>query len=532
MKKLLISITTALILVCSAFSTEIQMRLLPNFGITSIPNFKNTISGTVALDLLPITLRGRDDLYFSLQGSGDLFLVKGIEKPYLFEGNFGVGYNFRIIDRVSVAFEALFGTYMVPDYKHEVEGNKTDKLPGMSGFDLGGRLMGNYYISPSFIASAFCSYKYYFYDPKFMGNFEIGIGITYNFSKGIAGSSNIETLESTTQPIFPVFYSRYDDHSFGSLTFVNKEKNDVTDVSVAVHIPQYMSSQKVVAQIPYVKRGEEFSVELSAFLNENILNLLQNQLADAKVTVSYRSLGKLMVKEENLELQTLTRNSMSWEDDRRAAAFVSGNDGSAQLFARQLVANLRGQFSSANINQQYSAAMFGALKVYGINYVIDPSSAFTDNTGTASIDFLQFPYQTLMYHGGDCDDLTILNCSLLEALGVSTAFITVPGHIFMAFDAGVPVSKASSVNGGRTIVANDKVWIPVEITVSQDSYSLALQLGWKEWTKYKNDAAIIPLEEAWKEYYHISIPDSEVTIEMPSQSLLIREFNNAMKAVR
>lgn len=533
MKKLFISIVTAFILVTSVFSVEFQARLLPNFSVSTNSLLKKSISGTVSFDILPITFRGRDDLYFSLQGSGSLFLINTIDNPYMLSADFGVGYNYRIIDRVSVSLEALVGAYLFPNYEYKTSDNKVEVFEGMSGVDLGARLSGNYYIRPSLIASAFVSYKHYFYDPSLMEKFEFGLGITYNFTKGIFASSNIDTLESSTQPLFPVFYSRYDDHSFGSLTFVNNEKNDITDVSVAVFIPQYMSTQKVIAQIPYVKRGEEFSVELTAFLNENILNLLQTQLVDAKVIVSYRSLGKSLVKEESLELQSLTRNSMSWEDDRRAAAFVSGHDGSAQLFARQLEANLRSNFnSSTTISQQYAAAIYGALKAYGINYVIDPSSAFTDNTGTSDIDFLQFPYQTLLYHGGDCDDLTILNCSLLEALGVSTAFITVPGHIFMAFDSGVSVSNAGKVNGGRTIIFGGKVWVPVEITVTQDSYSLALQLGWKEWNSFKNEAAIIPLEEAWKEYSNVSIPDSEVTIEMPSKEKLIREFNNAMKAVR
>ncbi len=39
--------------------------------------------------------------------------------------------------------------------------------------------------------------------------------------------------------------------------------------------------------------------------------------------------------------------------------------------------------------------------------------------------------------GGDCDDLSILVCSLFEAVAIDTAFITVPGHIFMAFDSGL-----------------------------------------------------------------------------------------------
>lgn len=533
MKKLFISISIFLFLFVNAFSSEIQLRLMPSFGVTSKSNFKNTVGGTLSLDILPVTLRGRDDLYFSLQGNANMFLSKGIKRPYYISGDIGIGYNYRIIDRLSVALEGLVGAYLSPDYKAKIDSSQDVTYEGLSGIDFGARLLCNYYIRPSLIASAFCSYKYYYYKPPFISNVEFGFGITYNFSKGVFGESDIYIVQSEIEPIFPVFYSRYDDHSFGSFSFINKEKNDITDVSVSVFISQYMSSPKVVSQIPYVKRNESFEVELTAFLNENILNLLQNQLADAKVIVTYRSMGKFISKEEVISLQTVSRNSMTWEDDRRAAAFVSGHDGSVQLFSRQMVANLREQFSSSYpINQQYAAAVFGSLKAYGINYVVDPASAYTDNTGSSSVDFLQFPYQTLLYHGGDCDDLTILNCSLLESIGVETAFITVPGHIYMAFDAGVPVSSAGKVNGGRTIVQDGKVWIPVEITLSQDTFTLALSYGWKEWTKYKEDAVLIPLKEAWKEYSNISIPDSEISIEMPSREELIREFNNAMKGVR
>ena len=106
-------------------------------------------------------------------------------------------------------------------------------------------------------------------------------------------------------------------------------------------------------------------------------------------------------------------------------------------------------------NIQYAAAIFSALKAYGINYVIDPASAFTDTRGTSAVDFLQFPYQTLLYHGGDCDDLSILNCALLEVLGIETAFITCPGHIFIAFDSGLSPDQASKA--GDCVIMDDKV---------------------------------------------------------------------------
>jgi transglutaminase-like putative cysteine protease len=204
-------------------------------------------------------------------------------------------------------------------------------------------------------------------------------------------------------------------------------------------------------------------------------------------------------------MDALSSNSMTWEDDRRAAAFVSGRDATAQRFARLVKTAVRNNLrKDIPENVQYAAAIFGALKAFGINYVVDPSSAFTDNVGTAAVDFLQFPYQTLLYHGGDCDDLTILNCSLLEALGIETAFMTVPGHIYMAFDSGLSADKIGSVRKGYYIAAEGKLWVPVEITLSQDTFSLA-----------------------WSLYLQISVPDSDVNIDMPSQDILIKHFTEA-----
>jgi hypothetical protein len=55
-----------------------------------------------------------------------------------------------------------------------------------------------------------------------------------------------------------------------------------------------------------------------------------------------------------------------------------------------------------------AAALFETLNLYGINYVIDPASSYVELSGNASVlDSLNYPYQTLMFRGGDCDDLSI-----------------------------------------------------------------------------------------------------------------------------
>ena len=172
---------------------------------------------------------------------------------------------------------------------------------------------------------------------------------------------------------------------------------------------------------------------------------------------------------------------MTWEDDMRAAAFISPRDGAARFFANHVKSAVRNNLSkSISENEQIARALFAALKLYGINYVIDASSSFKDNIGTAQIDSLNFPYQTLLYHGGDCDDLTILNCALLESLGIDTALITIPGHIFMAFDSGLEADKADEKN---YIIHDDKAWLPIEITLCQENWAEEKRFGIKEWNK-------------------------------------------------
>ena len=73
---------------------------------------------------------------------------------------------------------------------------------------------------------------------------------------------------------------------------MNNEKNAITDVEVSVFIEQFMSTPKVVASYDKVGFGQEFEANLTAFLNESILNQLQNQLSTLEVRVTYRSLGK------------------------------------------------------------------------------------------------------------------------------------------------------------------------------------------------------------------------------------------------
>lgn len=52
-----------------------------------------------------------------------------------------------------------------------------------------------------------------------------------------------------------------------------------------------------------------------------------------------------------------------------------------------------------------------------------------DADTTRHADFYRFPVETLIDGGGDCEDLTILVCSILKGLGFDLILINPPGHI-------------------------------------------------------------------------------------------------------
>ena len=505
-------------------AVDLNLHLYPAYDYP-LKNFLNKAGGfsvNVGFDIAPITLRERDKIFFTGEFTYMGVPVKGFPLQTTYDGEIGFGYTYRISDRFSAFGQAFGGAWFYNP-------SNAFKVEDVSGLLFGARLGADYYLSPSFTATAFAGYKCYYTKPEPLFNdIQFGIGIKYSLSRLIGGSKSIVMEENEVEPLFPVFFTHYSEYPFGALSFTNKEENDIYDLEVSVYIDSYMTTPYVVYTNPHLERGEGFDVDVRSMLNENILDLLQPKASEMDVTVTYYSLGAKVTSNFVLPITALSRNSMTWDDDRRAAAFVSGKDATAQRFARQVKAAVRHNLrSDIPQNIQYAAAIFGALKSFGINYVVDPSSAFTDNVGTAAVDFLQFPYQTLLYHGGDCDDLTILNCSLLEALGIETAFITVPGHIFMAFDSGIPVEKAASVRKNYYIEAEGKIWVPVEITLSQDTFSLAWSYGAREWRKAGKDAAIYPLKDAWEIYKPISVPGSDVVVDIPDADTLIRYFKEA-----
>ncbi|MBQ1794830.1 MAG: hypothetical protein II110_04025, partial [Treponema sp.] len=423
---------------------------------------------------LRATYRPIKNLNLFAQGEYLSMALPGVDPVSLLEGDVGTGFHLDISDRLAFDVNLNVGVYNA----------KTTK--SVKGIAAGGGLVFTYKITPSIYADVNGSAKHYVAKPSplMMVNAGLGPGITFNVTEFFNNKTNLGIELNELDPVFPVLYSWYENNSFGKVQLTNNEESSITDVTVSFFQPQYMAHAKECATFKKIACGESVDVDLLAFFNEQMLELTEKSDTSSYIIVNYSRLGKKLSQSFALDVPVYGRNNMSWDDDRRAAVFVSSKDPAAMQFGKYTASIVRDNLrADMPVNIQYAIGIFQALNEFGLNYVVDPSSAFEDNVGTSSIDFLQFPYQTLMYRGGDCDDLSILVCSLFEAVGIDTAFITVPGHIFMAFDSGLTQEQAELIyrNHAEFIVVDDQVWVPLEITLSDEGFFRACRYGAREW---------------------------------------------------
>jgi hypothetical protein len=334
-------------------------------------------------------------------------------------------------------------------------------------------------LSPTFALQVGAQYNYYL--GLYMG-LSAGAGVEVSLGN-LGGTVDIPLVD--LRPAFPVFYKHYDDHPIGTVQMKSNLKVPATDIRAQVFIKEYMDSPKIVEVPGVLAPGESKTVELYALFTDKVLSVTEGTKIAAEITLSYKVDGQPY---ENRKIETLTlwgRNAMTWDDNRKAAAYVTSKDPGVLNFARSVSSYIRSRENrSICDNLQAAIAFHEALELYGLNYTPNPKTPYSEVSKQKDvIDFLQFPRETFQYKAGDCSDISILYASLFHAVGIDAAFITIPGHIFIAVDTGLTPAQAQKelIPQNQFIAHKDKAWIPVEITSIHDGFLKAWQLGAKEW---------------------------------------------------
>lgn len=331
----------------------------------------------------------------------------------------------------------------------------------------------------------------------------------------------IDIQNVTINKVFSSLYKFYNTTPIGEIRITNNSQETFPKIKVSLKVLNYMdfSTDKEVKD---VKPGVTVTVPLYASFNNKILEIVEDTPAQAAIEVNYYIEQKEEKTTLTIPFTIYNRNAITWSTPSMTAAFVTPKDEPVKDFARGLVQMY--PESGVLINKQMVTAMlvFDALGAYGLVYSPDPNNPYEKVSQDAgAVDSLQYPRETLKIKTGDCDDLSTLISSLLENLGIETAFIGTPGHLHLMFRLDIDPKKIMeiSLNPEQYINMDNQIWIPLEATAVGSSFTEAWYKGSEIYYRWKKEkkTEITKVHDAWVAYQPATLPPAVWSPVVPTK---------------
>jgi hypothetical protein len=358
--------------------------------------------------------------------------------------------------------------------------------------------------------------------------FAITLAGNYRFGKSPEERGydrSIELEDVTINPLFSALYKYYETTPAGTIKVTNISKKEVKKIKASVMVKDYMDYPTVSEVVDVLKPGDSIEIDLHLLFSNKVLSVTEDTPLSANVSVNYIVAERDFTKEEAVTFKLYNRNAMTWDDDKKLASFITPKDTPVKVFARSVVQQYQNdRVNILNQNLQSALEIFNALGAYGLTYVPDPKTPFVQFAGDASaVDYIQYPRETLRFKTGDCDDMTALYCSLLENVGISTATVTIPGHIFIMLDTGVSRYDYREITDDRGLIIekDERVWIPIEVTLAGQSFLSAWREGAKQYSltvSNNEEVGLHPTAEAWQLYDPVTLEAWEWEPEVPQKA--------------
>ena len=357
-------------------------------------------------------------------------------------------------------------------------------------------------------------------------------------SKALEFSSNAPQLllsDLNLQRVFSAAYKKYLDQPIGSVKLKNVSATDYGNLKLSFQIKEFMDFPSSV-DIPTIAGNETREIPIVATFNNKILEVDEDTGVQVEVRLTYLRDGQ---KDDISLTQPMTiygKNAIVWGDSAMVGSFVTPKDDTLRDYVRQVVNAFQPDPGPLNDKLVAAMAYFSSLTAAGTNYLIDPNTPFTELRDD-QIDYVQFPRETLRLKSGDCDDLSVLISAGLENLGIKTAFIEVPGHLFLMFDTGLAAEDAALISQDSSLLAfkDGNVWIPLEATMVNTSFSEAWAEGANKYQTalQADELGIIDLDRAWRQYQPVTLRKASYTIDLPEKrrtESLVNQARNLLLA--
>jgi hypothetical protein len=275
--------------------------------------------------------------------------------------------------------------------------------------------------------------------------------------------------------IYPTFYDMYLDQPFAYGKVVNISTEQV-NVTPSVYI-EGMTEDKIDSPQMLIEPGDTATVPFYLIIPEKYnLDKANLSYADFYVTVSSNQ------PDDQLQKASLINSVNAWDGNVvNLRYFINKEMNYSMSYAKSVLSENKTMLDSlpaAMYEFEKAKILFNDF-VRKMVYVSDPR---------ASVEYVQFPKQTFELKGGDCDDLSVAYCSVLESVGIQTALVDYKSngdlrHVNVLFNTKLSPSDARSITNNdskyflrKNEQGKDEIWIPVE-TTSLTDFNEAWNLG-------------------------------------------------------
>jgi len=337
------------------------------------------------------------------------------------------------------------------------------------------------------------------------------------------------------EDLFPSLMQRYRVHPVGSATVHNILDEEVRELKATVFIEGYMDFPTESAPLPRLKAAEKAELDLKVLFNTSVFDLQEDLPVQARIEVSYQS-SRGVEKTSTVEALMLYRKTaLVWDDSAKLAAFIMPNEEIVSTFAHRV-----SDIGEVAKLYRLSSRLFRGIRIcdalgsYGITYIEDPDSPISRVLGkTAVVDTVRFPRTTLLIRSGDCDDTSALLGSLLESVGIGTAIMTSPGHVFLAFDTGEPKENLwlFTHRNLQALVHQGTVWLPVETTILEEGFLPAWESASELLRKHRGKTEFLPVRDQRDRYPSLPLPATDLSVFEPLEQELGAVFSRSVDAV-
>jgi DNA-binding beta-propeller fold protein YncE/tetratricopeptide (TPR) repeat protein len=345
----------------------------------------------------------------------------------------------------------------------------------------------------------------------------------------------VEIAGIEMREIFASSYKHYESHPLGKVVLRNNTDSPFPAAKLTFAIKDYMDFPTEI-EVPEIGPRQETDLLIKPVFNNRILEVTENTPLQSEVALTFYIAGEAKTVKRSYPVTLYERHAMTWDRTEKLGAFVTPKDPPVADFSRGVIQPYVDAYPNLHSTIVYARTLYAALGVYGLSYIVDPTSPFQELSEKAgAVDYLQYPRDTLLRKSGDCDDLSVLFLSALENIGIDAALVDVPGHVFILFSTGVPAAEKETLGFPETllVIHRNTVWIPVEMTMVGSSFTRAWQKGAEEYRDWlaKGKVEIIEVQKAWEQFRPVTLPASDQRQVKVTKEQIEAKFKDELEAL-